>query len=53
MKDAYNAIDQYAMENKLMLKPLFREVFVKGPRMVLKGNPNKYITEIMFPFQEG
>lgn len=49
---AYAAIDQYAAENKLMLTPPFREVFIKGPGMILKGNPDKYITEIQFPIQE-
>lgn len=49
---AYNAIDKYARENKIVLTPPFREIFIKGPGMFLKGNPNKYITEIQFPFKE-
>lgn len=49
---AYAAIDQYAVNHKLMLTPPFREVFIKGPGMLLKGNPDKYITEIQFPIKE-
>ncbi|MBE6831230.1 MAG: GyrI-like domain-containing protein [Ruminococcaceae bacterium] len=53
MQNAYQAIDRYARENHLILQPPFREVYIKGPGMLLKGNPDKYITEIQFPFQEG
>ena len=53
MQPVYQAIEQYAQENKLMLQPPFREVFIKGPGMIIKGNPNKYITEILFPIKEG
>ena len=41
-----------ARENELSLKPPFREVFIKGPGMIFKGNPEKYITEIIFPIEE-
>lgn len=53
MNYAYEAIDCYARENNLTLQPPFREVYIKGPGMFLKGNPNKYITEILFPVKEG
>jgi effector-binding domain-containing protein len=49
---AYGAIDQYAAEHNLQLQPPFREVFIKGPGMLLKGNPAQYITEILFPIRE-
>ena len=26
-----------------------REVYLKGPGMLLKGNPEKYLTEIQIP----
>ncbi len=45
---AYAAIDQFAADNGLLLAPPFREVFIKGPGMLLKGNSDKYITEIQF-----
>ena len=50
--DAYTAIDKYATDKGLVLTPPFREVFIKGPGMLLKGNPDKYITEIHFPIEE-
>ncbi|MGL6200496.1 MAG: GyrI-like domain-containing protein [Lachnospiraceae bacterium] len=53
MNAAYSAIDKYAAENDLKLMPPFREVFIKGPGMMLKGNPDKYVTEILFPIREG
>lgn len=53
MQYAYQAIDRYAQENNLFLQPPFREVIIKGPGMIIKGNPDKYITEILFPLKEG
>ena len=52
LTDAYAVLDKYAAENNLIVSPPLREVFIKGPGMVLKGNPNKYITEIQFPIKE-
>ncbi|PJI10572.1 MULTISPECIES: GyrI-like domain-containing protein [Clostridium] len=52
MNLAYEAINEYARENNLTLQPPFREVYIKGPGMLLKGNPKKYITEIIFPIKE-
>lgn len=49
---AYEAIEAYAKEHALILQPPFREVYIKGPGMFLKGNPDNYITEIQFPIQE-
>lgn len=52
MRNAYAAIEEYASQNNLQLVPPFREVFIKGPGMLIKGNPDKYITEIYFPIKE-
>ncbi len=52
LQQAYTAIDQYVVEHNLQLQPPFREVFIKGPGMLLKGNPSQYITEILFPLKE-
>lgn len=49
---AYKVINQYATEHNIKLQPPFREVYIKGPGMLLKGNPDKYITEIIFPIRE-
>ena len=48
---AYIAIDEYAANHKLKLLPPFREVYIKGPGMFLKGTPDKYVTEIVFPIE--
>ena len=29
-----------------------REIYIKGPWMIFRGNPKKYITEIQFPFED-
>ncbi|TCO70384.1 GyrI-like domain-containing protein [Marinisporobacter balticus] len=52
MYKAYATIDKFSAENGLKITPPFREVFIKGPGMFLKGNPDKYITEIQFPIKE-
>ncbi|WP_105614688.1 GyrI-like domain-containing protein [Vallitalea okinawensis] len=49
----YEIIQNYIQENTLVTEIPWREVFIKGPGMLLKGNPNKYITEILFPLKEG
>lgn len=51
LSNAYAAIDEYAEKNGLQLVPPFREVYIKGPGIFLKGNPDKYITEIIFPIE--
>ena len=52
MRMAYATIEQYANSHNLKLQLPFREVYIKGPGMILKGNPDKYITEILFPIRE-
>lgn len=52
MFQAYQKIYVYAKQNGIKLQTEFREVFIKGPGMLLKGNPEKYITEIIFPIEE-
>jgi effector-binding domain-containing protein len=49
---AYEAINQYAMQNRIRLGVPYKEVYIKGPGMLIKGNPDNYITEIAFPFKE-
>lgn len=52
MFNVYEAMNKYAAEHGLQLQLPFREVFIKGPGMILKGNPDKYITQIIFPIKE-
>lgn len=49
---AYEEITRYAFEHGLKLGVPYREVYIKGPGMLLKGNPKTYITEIQFPVIE-
>lgn len=49
---AYEAIQLYASKNNIKIKPPYREVYIKGPGMIFKGNPNNYVTEILFPIME-
>lgn len=49
---AYEAMNRYLAENGLSLRPPCREVYIKGPGMVLKGNPEQYITELVFPLED-
>ncbi|AGF55829.1 effector-binding domain-containing protein [Clostridium saccharoperbutylacetonicum] len=52
MFQAYKEIDAYARQKGIKLSSEFREVFIKGPGMIFKGNPEKYITEIIFAIEE-
>lgn len=49
---AYKAVLDYARENGLKLLLPWRETYLKGPGMMFKGNPNKYVTEIQVPCEE-
>lgn len=48
---AYKALLDYASEHNIECKTPSREIYIKGPGMVFKGNPNKYVTEIVMPFE--
>lgn len=49
MQNAYIALNQYAAQNGLKIHLPYREIYIKGPGMMFKGNPNNYITEIAIP----
>jgi len=42
---------QQANERKLNLALLTREVYVKGPGLIFKGNPKNYLTKIQLLFR--
>ena len=46
---SYAKIIESANERKLKLLLPTREVFVKGPGMIFRGNPKNYLTEIQLP----
>lgn len=49
---AYKALMDYAKLNNIELNVPTREVYIKGPGMFMKGNPDKYVTEIYIPINE-
>jgi len=49
---AYKALFDYANEHHLQCTTPSREVYLKGPGMIFKGNENSYVTEIIIPFEE-
>lgn len=48
---AYKAMQDALNEKGLKAIQPTREVYEKGPGMLLKGNPDKYRTLIMFPLE--
>ena len=48
---AYKALYNYVNANKLSLLSPSRELYIKGPGMIFRGNPNKYMTKIILPFE--
>ncbi len=52
LNQAYKALLDYAKENFLECKIPSREIYHKGPGAIFKGNPDKYVTEIIIPIEE-
>lgn len=48
---AYQALADYASEKGLDLDVPCREYYLKGPGMLFRGNPNKYVTEVFMPIK--
>ncbi len=49
LKDSYAKILSFASDEGHEIKLPTREVYIKGPGMIFKGNPRKYLTEIQLP----
>ena len=50
---SYDRVLQYVKEHQLAVACVpSREVYLKGPGMIFKGDPNKYLTEIQFFVQD-
>jgi len=43
---SYQKVFEYMREKKLEPKSPTREVYLKGPGMIFRGNPKNYLTEI-------
>lgn len=52
LSDSYRRIMAYMKEKNLKIKWPNREVYLKGPGMILKGNPKNYLTEIQLLIEE-
>jgi effector-binding domain-containing protein len=46
LSGTYNQLKAYLIEHNLDAAMPTREVYIKGPGMIFKGNPKKYITEV-------
>jgi DNA-binding transcriptional MerR regulator len=44
--DSYKIILDHVKQRNLCVQTPFREVYLKGPGMIFRGNPKKYVTEI-------
>jgi DNA-binding transcriptional MerR regulator/effector-binding domain-containing protein len=49
---SYAKLLQHANERKLTVALPTREVYIKGPGMIFKGNSKNYLTEIQLPFKD-
>lgn len=49
MQTTYDELEAYITTQQLEVIGPCREVYIKGPGPFLKGNPQKYITEILLP----
>ncbi|NNE00985.1 MAG: GyrI-like domain-containing protein [Pirellulaceae bacterium] len=52
LKNSYAVMCQFVQDNQIAVQSPTREVYLKGPGMIFKGNPNKYVTEIQFPIAD-
>ncbi len=48
---SYGKILGYVQEKGYAPSAPIREIYIKGPGMILKGNPKKYLTEIQIPIE--
>ncbi len=46
---SYEKISAYLKQKNYTVACALREIYLKGPGMIFKGDPKKYLTEIQFP----
>ncbi len=46
---AYQRLIDYRNEHSPGSKDPCREIYIKGPGMIFRGNPSKYVTEVQMP----
>jgi DNA-binding transcriptional MerR regulator/DNA gyrase inhibitor GyrI len=49
---SYEAIAAYLKDKGYKVAAPPREIYIKGPGFIFKGNPKNYLTEIQFPVEE-
>ncbi len=49
---SYNKVLSYVKDRGYTILSPCREVYLKGPGMIFKGNPKKYLTEIQIPVEK-
>src|SRR6476659_10087929 len=52
LKDSYAKLLKYVNEKGYKVALPTREVYIKSPGMIFRGNPNKYVTEIKLPIEQ-
>jgi effector-binding domain-containing protein len=52
LRNSYEKIFRYVKEKGYRIGCPLREVYIKGPGMIFRGNPKNYITEIQFMMEE-
>lgn len=52
LNESYHTIFKYIKEKAYEIVLPTREVYIKGPGMIFKGNPNNYLTEIQILIKE-
>jgi len=52
LKNTYAKLLKYTNEKGYKVSLPTREVYVKGPGMIFRGNPKKYVTEVQFPIEQ-
>ena len=53
LHESYRIIMEAIKDEGLEIKGPSREIYIKGPGMIFKGNPKNYVTEIQFPIDLG
>jgi effector-binding domain-containing protein len=48
---SYVRLLKYVRERNYTIVMPTREVYIKGPGMIFKGNPRNYLTEIQIPIE--
>ena len=52
LSESYGLIFDHSKSIGMKINYPIREIYIKGPGMIFRGNPKKYITEIQFPFED-